>query len=178
MAAPSHEDKRGLIEALVAEHEAYVRGLAVRLAPNPAGADDIAQEAFLVVFKKIESLDTSYDIRPYLAATVRNLSRRAWEATMRENKAKRDALAQYVEQLSADSCELYEESKKEALRTCLEKLPERSRAMLNLRYNVSLRSEQIAGQIESTAEAVRMALVRIRQRLRACIDQRLKAAEI
>ncbi len=178
MGAIPNPAARELVEEFVRLHEGYVRGLALRLAPHPAEADDIAQEAFMVAFRKIDALDTSYDIRPWLAATVRNLSRRAWEASMRERDMKRDALTRYVEQLGSESCELYEAPKKEALRRCLEKLPERSRTLLNLRYNLGLRSEDIARQISTSAEAARMALVRIRQRLRACVDQRLEASEV
>ena len=171
MATPAREDKRNLIEGLVAEHETYVRGLAVRLAPNPAGADDIAQEAFLIAFRKIDSIDTSYDVRPYLATIVRNLSRKAWDAAIRANRLKRDALAAYVERLSEDSTSLYEPSSKTALRACLENLPPRSHTLLQLRYHLDLHSKQIAGQIDSSAAAVRMALVRIRQQLKVCIEQ-------
>lgn len=168
---------RDVVEGFVREHEAYVRALAARLAPDPAQADDLAQETFLVAFRKRESLDLSRDIRPWLATIVRNLSHRAWEKALRENRLRRDALSLFVEQLPEDASELYEGNAKAALRKCLDKLPERSRTLLNLRYNLGLPSEETAQHTASTAEAVRMALVRVRQALRQCMDKSLRGAE-
>lgn len=170
---------RTSVAEFVRGYEPYVRGLAVRLAPYPAEADDIAQEALIVAFKKLSSqgLDLRRDVRPWLATVVRNLSRRAWDAAIRENKLKHDALSKYVEQLAGESSELYEEAQKAALRDCVEKLPRRSAELLNLRYNLGLRSKCIAEHISSTAEAVRMALVRIRQKLKGCVEEALRRSE-
>jgi RNA polymerase sigma-70 factor (ECF subfamily) len=171
-------ERRETIEILVKEHEAYVRSLALRLSPDPADADDLAQEAFLIAFRKLDGLDLGRDLRPWLAATVRNLSHQAWEAALRDRRWKRDALAEYLESLAEEPSETYAEPAKTALRGCLEKLPERSRTLLNLRYNMNLKSEAIAGQITTSAEAVRMALVRTRELLRACIGRALREASL
>jgi RNA polymerase sigma-70 factor (ECF subfamily) len=176
MRPPGAPARRETIELLVKEHEAYVRSLALRLSPDPAEADDIAQEAFLIAFRKLDMLDVRRDLRPWLAATVRNLSHRAWEEALRNQRLKRDALAEYLEILAEEPSGLYAEPAKAALRNCLMKLPERSRTLLNLRYNMNLTSEAIAGQITTSAEAVRMALVRTRELLRACIGRALGGA--
>src|SRR5215472_5779389 len=115
-------ERRETIETLVKEHEGYVRSLALRLSPDPADADDLAQEAFLITFRKLGALDLGRDLRPWLAATVRNLSHRAWDAALRSKKLKRDALADYLEILAEEPSELYAEPAKAALRNCLDKL--------------------------------------------------------
>jgi RNA polymerase sigma-70 factor (ECF subfamily) len=176
MGLPTGPERRETIESLVKQHEAYVRALALRLSPDPSEADDIAQEAFLIAFRKLDSLDVRRDLRPWLAATVRNLSHQAWEAALKNKKLKHDALADYLENLAEEPSGLYAEPAKAALRKCLEKLPERSRTLLNLRYNMNLNSEAIAGEITTSAEAVRMALGRTRELLRACIGRALGEA--
>jgi RNA polymerase sigma-70 factor (ECF subfamily) len=168
-------DRRAL-EDLVRRHEAYVRGLAARLAPRVAEADDLAQEAFLVALRRKDELDLDRDLRPWLAQVVRNLSRQAWDRALREDRLRRDGLAEYLEALDADPSGLFDEPSKAALRRCLEKLPERSRTLLNLRYNLGLRSEAISEKVGSRADAVRMALLRIRELLRECIDRTLGEA--
>ena len=172
MAADSYRE----VERLVREHAPYMRALAARLAPDPSEADDIAQEAFLLAFQKRDALDHSYDLRPWLAQTVRNLSRRAWERAMKENRLKRDALAHYVAQMAVDATGLYEAPARDARARCLDKLPEKSRSLLNLRYNLGHRSERIAEEIRATASAERMSLVRVRQQLKVCIEGEMQEA--
>src|SRR6516225_8016114 len=97
---PGELERGETIERLVRQHEAYVRALALRLSPDPSQADDLAQDAFLLAFRKLDSLDLRRDLRPWLAATVRNLSHRAWEAALKNKKLKHDALADYLENLA------------------------------------------------------------------------------
>jgi RNA polymerase sigma-70 factor (ECF subfamily) len=171
---PASEPDRAALEAVVRRYETYVRALAARLAPSMAEADDIAQEAFFVLLTKRKDYDLIADPKPLLAAIVRNLSRQAWDRTMRSSKFKRDELAAYLEEVAEEDAPLYEEVCKEALRRCLEKTTDKERALLNLRYTVGCDSEDIAGRLSTSAEAVRMALVRIRQRLKGCIESALK----
>jgi RNA polymerase sigma-70 factor (ECF subfamily) len=56
-----------------------------------------------------------------------------------------------------------------ALERCLEKLPARSRRLLDLRYAEDASTESIARAVDSTAGAVRVALFRIRALLADCI---------
>ena len=60
-----------------------------------------------------------------------------------------------------------------ALDTCLRKLPPKSREILQLRYEQDLPSHSIADALGSTAEAIRIALFRIRNGLRDCIANSL-----
>jgi RNA polymerase sigma-70 factor (ECF subfamily) len=61
-----------------------------------------------------------------------------------------------------------------ALEVCLERLSSDSRQMVRLRYFEQLHSGEIAVRIGSSATAVRMALQRIREQLRACVEARLR----
>ncbi|QNN23219.1 sigma-70 family RNA polymerase sigma factor [Planctomycetales bacterium ZRK34] len=62
---------------------------------------------------------------------------------------------------------------REALEHCLDRLPARQRAMIDLRYIDELGREQIASQLKTTGAAVAMALVRIRRALASCIQMRV-----
>jgi RNA polymerase sigma-70 factor (ECF subfamily) len=166
--------KKQIIERFVRENEAYTRSIALRLAPNRSDADDIAQEAYLVAVRRIADLDLEKDIRPWLAGVVRNLCRKAWEKSIREDKLKNDALARFVEDLAGQKPTSKWYDRKDALRKCSERLPSRSRELLNLRYNLDLTSGEIAQKISSTAQAVRTALQRIRYGLRDCIQQEME----
>lgn len=156
------------LTAFVKEHEAFVRRLAARLAPRPSDGDDIAQQVFLVALNRFNDFDPTRSARAWLAGIVRNMCRKAWERAMREERFRRDKLAVHVESLADDPLDAAE-----ALQHCIAKLPERSRQVLALRYGVGSVADEIAQSLGASAEAVRMALVRIRRELRACIGRTL-----
>ncbi|MBN1673684.1 MAG: sigma-70 family RNA polymerase sigma factor [Kiritimatiellae bacterium] len=168
---------RQAIERFIAENEGYVRAIASRLAPIPADADDLAQQVFLIAMKKLDTFDTGRDVKPWLAGIARNVCHKAWDAAKREYGLKRDALAGYLDQLADEPSPLYTDARKAALKECVDRLPDRQRRILELRYGMGLLSELIAGQIRSTATAVRMTLVRVRQQLKVCIEASLRTAE-
>jgi RNA polymerase sigma-70 factor (ECF subfamily) len=61
----------------------------------------------------------------------------------------------------------------EALEHCLDKLPEKSRQLLALRYEDDAPMEHVAEAIESSAGAVRVMLFRIRNLLADCVNNEL-----
>ena len=59
----------------------------------------------------------------------------------------------------------------EALERCVERLPDRSRRLLAMRYGQDDPPEQIAAQIRTTTAAVYQALWRLRRWLRKCMER-------
>ncbi len=166
-----------ILEEFVREHRLYLCGVANKLAPDSSMADDIVQDAFVIAVKKAGSFDRKRQIRTWLAGIVRNLCKQAWEKAIRENTLQKDALARYTEQLAEEPSGLFTEDAIEALDRCLGKIPERGRTLLNLRYNLHRKSDEIATDIGSTADAVRTALSRLRQQLKACVQRYLPLKE-
>ena len=60
-----------------------------------------------------------------------------------------------------------------ALRGCLQKLPEKSRELVQLYYYNDVGTPEIAGQLEMKADTVCRALSRVREKLRDCIQRSL-----
>ena len=60
-------------------------------------------------------------------------------------------------------------SRQAALESCIEKLPQKSRRLLELRYVEEGSIESVADAIHSTAGAVRVMLFRVRNALANCI---------
>lgn len=77
-------------------------------------------------------------------------------------------LAEAHEQMLADA-----EPHRDALKDCLQTLPDRQRDMLMLRYREDLDNDRIASRLDMTANAVAIALHRIRQALARCIRTKL-----
>ena len=62
---------------------------------------------------------------------------------------------------------------RQALERCLERLPEKSRRLLTLRYAEDASVAEVATAVQSTAGAVRVMLFRIRNLLSQCIEEQL-----
>ncbi len=72
-----------------------------------------------------------------------------------------------------DRTEAPEAPRRVALRECMDRLPERTREILTLRYDQDLSGDCIAVRIGSTVDAVHQTLSRTRTSLADCIRRRL-----
>ena len=163
------------LERFVREHELYLRAMACKLAPNPSDAEDLVQDTFLIAVKKAGDFDPRREIRPWLAGILRNLCRRAWEDKVRKDGLRRDSLAEYVESMAEEDAAVCDEEMMQALRSCLDAMPEQGRTLVNLHYEMGRRAKQIAEEIGTTPENVRVALSRMRTELKRCVERRMAA---
>ena len=63
--------------------------------------------------------------------------------------------------------------RREALEKCLERVPAKSRELLELRYHQGMEPKEIGPRVGMAPGAVRVSLLRIRSALRDCIERRL-----
>ena len=62
-------------EQIVAAHEAAVRAFVAVRIDDPFEAHDLAQEVFLLLWRKLEEIDLDQPLRPWLLAVAMNLVR-------------------------------------------------------------------------------------------------------
>jgi RNA polymerase sigma-70 factor (ECF subfamily) len=159
---------------LVEIHHGFVHALALRLAPAPGLAEDIAQQVFLEFISKATRWDLSSDIRPLLATMTRHIAGRAWRERAHQMPEVLRELSEHIRQL-AEGAETswFGEEERNALRTCIGRLPAKSRRLVELHYELGLTSVDIAEQMSIRADAVRRALFRLREQLRRCVQRLL-----
>lgn len=164
-----------VIQEIVEAQAGFVRALALRLAPAPGLADDIAQQVFLEFITKAAQWDLTSDVRPLLAGMTRNVARRAWRDKTHELPETVRALADHIRDLAeAREVTWYGDEEKSALRRCLDKLPDKSRQLIDLHYDLGVTSVEIARRMAMNADAVRRALFRLREQLRKCVERLLR----
>ena len=73
-----------LFDEIIETHRGFVHTLALRLAPAPGLAEDIAQQVFLEFIGKAAQWDLSTDLHPLFAGMTRNVARRAWREKTRD----------------------------------------------------------------------------------------------
>lgn len=77
------KDDLDAFEQIVAAHEAAVRAfIAVRM-EDPIEAHDLAQEVFLLLWRRLEEIDVDRPLRPWLLTVAMNLVRGHSSVTMK-----------------------------------------------------------------------------------------------
>jgi RNA polymerase sigma-70 factor, ECF subfamily len=163
---------------LIARHERRVRSFISTLsACRPDVVDEVLQATYLTAWQKLASftyVDSTADEE--LVRWMCTIARFQVLTYARRYGSPRIAFdADIIEQI-ADVCTTESdalESRYQALKQCLEKLPARQREMLSLRYWRGLSIKDLAAQRGQDAGAVYTALSRIRKALEQCIRSSL-----
>lgn len=145
-------------------------------------AEEIYQNAAVVVIEKAEMPETIRDFRAWAKEVIRRQAlhaMRAREIATRHGRAMSPELLEavsdaFMQDPSEDSVVRNEAG---ALRKCLEGLPKDKRELVALRYERSSSFGEISSHTGSTPAAVQRALSRIRKMLHGCIQRRMRLAE-
>ncbi len=162
-------------EQIVAAHEAAVRAFVAVRIDDPFEAHDLAQEVFLLLWRKLGEIDLGHPLRPWLLAVAANLVRQ----NRRKGRAKpvgvNDAVLELLDD-RLDNEETLHGPVFTALEECLEKLDAVTRQLIQWRYIDGLGIREICDRIESGHSAVTMKLHRLRSLLFDCIQTKVQEA--
>ncbi len=153
----------------------YVRGL-IR---HPQDAEDLVQEVWVRYSRALRDGKRVEDTPSWCRGVARNLALHYWRKQRRSPVTVDDELLDlidraFAEQDNQNQKELWKQ-RNQALDECLEDLPERSRKLVSLKYLGGLTADVIGKQLGRTGSSVLMALSRIRQVLRQCVERKLDA---
>jgi RNA polymerase sigma-70 factor (ECF subfamily) len=135
--------------------------LALHFADDPAVAEDLLQETFLVAIRRAESFDPARRVVPWLIGILENLARRERERARRRPGRLKIDLPDADSSAESDSKEIGRE-----LFERIDRLPEPHRKAMLLRYRHGLEPAEIAHLLEVPPATVRSWLHRGRERLR------------
>ena len=143
------------------------------LVPPTADAQEIVQQTAVVLWEKFDQYDASRPFAPWACRFALNVARQ-WMARRQRWKALLDRglaeeLARRREQLRPEF-----DARLVHLAQCLQKLPEKHRALLDGYYFQQSGVKTLAQQGQRTVDAVYKALQRIRRQLRECIERSLR----
>jgi RNA polymerase sigma-70 factor (ECF subfamily) len=156
--ADSEEDvisqaKAGSAEAfgrLVQLYEGRIRSFLAASLGTPALADDLSQDAFITAFRRFETYDASLPFYPWLKGIALNLLRNHLRRRRPEplEEWKTPLAMEYVDRFPDDD----------------------ARRLVKARYLDGMALEKVAERERRDPHALSMALVRIRERLRRCME--------
>ena len=149
---------------------AYIAGMGIAAHE----VDDVAQDVYLEFYKNIDK--TPPDVAPqrWLKGIARNVCLNHIRRCARRGRLQREALAELLAATETETFRRTSEGTLQiALEECCRKLPDDSRRLLELKYQQDLTSDAIAQAVSKTAEAVRIALFRIRATLKNCVSKQV-----
>jgi RNA polymerase sigma-70 factor (ECF subfamily) len=135
-------------------------------------AEDVVQQIAMTVARRFDEYDPT---RPFVAWALWLAKSRVIDYYRKQEREKLVFSEALLEKLAGALVERQPErtARHEALELCLDKLPEKSRQLLELRYEKDSSMEGVAEAIQSTAAAVRVMLFRIRNLLAECVQSEL-----
>lgn len=143
------------------------------LVPNVADAEDIVQQTALSLWEKFDAYDPSQPFTPWACRFALNKTkqwierRQRWQTLLEGGLA--EELAQRREELRPEM-----ETRLRHLETCVSKLPEEQRAIVEGYYYRRDGIEKLAEHSGRTVAATYKTLQRVRQLLQSCIENAAK----
>lgn len=164
--------KRGDIsglKALVERYQVKAARTAYLITRDLAAADDVMQGAFLRAYKNIHSFDASRPFEPWLTKIVVNLALKAVKTTEVES-LEEDIIEETVPDETSDPALVIEDHELEAMvRTALDQLPPKQRAVIVLYYYLDYSESDIAAALERPLGTVRWQLQTGKKRLKTLL---------
>ncbi|WP_035605017.1 sigma-70 family RNA polymerase sigma factor [Haloferula sp. BvORR071] len=166
--------------SVVAEHHASLRYFIQGLGVSPAWVDDMAQDTFLVAYRKWGDAGRVENPGAWLRTIARNLVQNETAKLNRRQRLLDENLTTLLLNAEPGGPEAGEISdlstRREALRECLKVLSERARGVVEQHYYHDRKSEEIGREFAMKPAAVRKMLFHARQALAGCLRTKVKEA--
>lgn len=157
---------------LLTQHDRALAVYVYSMVPSGADADDILQQTKMVMWRHFHQFESG----THFIAWARKVSFHQILAYRREKKREHLPLGEEVLEAISHEVEILSnqgDERREALQSCLRKLPQEHRQLVMLRYYEDLDVDQIATRIKSTSGAVYRALSRVRMTLLQCVETQI-----
>ena len=160
---------------LLNEHERSLAAYVHSLVPSTADADDILQEAKIVLWKRFAEFAPGTNFLAWARRVALNLILNFRRSQQRRATSSIDE--EFIRSVAheIDRRSDHFESRSQALRRCLEKLPRPHRQAIFWRYYEDCDIEEIADRTNRTEGATYRLLSRIRHLLNECVTRTVKA---
>jgi RNA polymerase sigma-70 factor, ECF subfamily len=170
--SPTESHRHDEFLRLFTAHEPAVHAFVRSLVPTREDAREVMQEVALVLWKKFASYESGEDFRKWAFGVAR------FEVLAYARDKARDRHVfgeETVELLAHDAARTSDhlEAQREALESCLAKLPVEQRHLVNAAYAPGARIDQLAARTGRTAMAFYKTLHRIRLALVDCTRRAL-----
>jgi RNA polymerase sigma-70 factor len=173
---PGSDDMDGRFLRLFVRHEQALRAYARVMVPNWDAVDEVIQEASVVMWRKLDQLDSHDNFLPWAKVIVRFESLRARRNFARDRLVFSEELLAMLADEAAETDEDELVREKAVLSHCFEKLSPANRELVLAPYAGSGRVKELAEQSGRSVNSLYKLLGRLRAKLHTCIESELSVA--
>jgi RNA polymerase sigma-70 factor (ECF subfamily) len=148
---------------------AYIRTLGVKT----EWVDDLAQESYIIAYKKADLFDHARDFEAWIRGIARNLAMNQIRKDSRRLKIVNTEVSRVLVEMKTPESSADSQTLLKVLDDCVEKLPQKSQKLIAARYRNNQNSSVLAKLLSMTPAAVRQILLKIRKALRKCVEAQL-----
>ena len=164
------DDSRTQLTLLWTSAQPMVMAFVRSMVPNASDAEDVLQQTAFDIATNFEQYDPD---RPFVAWAIGIAKYKV--LTYRRDKGREQTVftGEAIERIAGayvDQSDVLGENAR-ALQGCIDKLSEKARTLIELRYSQNLKPAAIAQRVGTTANTVSNALSRTRELLRDCIQR-------
>ena len=147
------------------------------LLADAEAAEDVLQETNLILYRKAADFTEGTNFDAWAFRTARNQCLAYWTLRGRDRLILDDQIL-YQSASAVETSQVELDRRREALRDCLQRLPDHQRELVQARYEAGGSVIGIAKTQGSTESAISQALYRIRAALSRCIQARLSQESV
>ncbi|MBV8879772.1 MAG: sigma-70 family RNA polymerase sigma factor [Planctomycetaceae bacterium] len=170
---------RNAYSRIVAEYQDMLLAYAAFRVPDAALVDEVVQQTFIRAYEQLKDFQTDKDFGVWLRSICRfmilaELKRVSRDRSNKDNyqeHLKAELVGQALERGASD----VDDDVLLRLQGCLGKLQQTARSLVTLRYQELLKVEEIAERLGQSATWVATTLFRVRETLRRCLGEGVKA---
>ena len=159
-------------------HQESLTVLAFAVTRNWALAKDAVQEAFISFNEKIDTIEDESKVLPWLKTAVRFRAIDQIRKTKNEVYIPDEKILSIIESSFDPGKEVksnFQEKNQNALKECMKGLKPDFFEIIHGFYTKGESCEVIAEKVGKSTNAVRILLSRIRQKLKKCVDKKMRA---
>lgn len=173
---PAGMDQDEAVDGLLAEKPLLV-GYARAIVGNRTVAEDLFQDLLILVMRKHAEIPDRAALSGWSRRALRFLALKALEKRSRERPAMDAELVELIDATCAESAPSRSEGYLEALTQCLERLPERSRRLLAMRYEEEISGQEMAERLHRPLNTIYVTLTRLHRTLEECVRSHVRRAD-
>ncbi len=170
---PRAADADGRFLRLFVQHEQVLRAYARVMVPTWDAVDEVIQEASVVMWRKLDLLDSPDNFLPWAKVIVRFEALRARRNFARDRLVFSEELLTMLADEAAETEEDVLAREKKALEHCFKRMSPAHRELVLAPYAGSGRVKELAEQSNRSVNSLYKLLGRLRAKLQYCIDQDL-----